>query len=1058
MQCQSLRNVIPWIVLASVQAGICAAQAPGNPSSAETTLAALSDDARLNDVAFVSSTIGWAVGDRGVIWRTADGGAHWQSVSTSVDAPLRSICFLTDKVGWIAGGAANPFSTLSTGVVLATVDGGGTWQRIDGGKLPSLHHVRFFDLQHGIATGDPPSNGGSGVFNTRDGGRTWEPIRGGNERGWRCGAFLGTDSGFVAGANGRISLVSAGELLSSRVERLGPQPLHDVVLQANGTGWLVGAGAVALRTRNAGLVWEAPHAPLPPGTKDIFDFHAAVVVGNHLWIAGSPGSVIWHSPDSGNTWERQYTGQTLPIRALTFANDKLGWGVGELGVIIHTQDGGKTWHTLRGAQRRAAFVGIPARPDDFSLHLVAKQSGELGYRSAVIAPVRQTAARADRRVEDLDARTHEAIVAAGGCAGELGWQFPVEIPDLERDVDLLLKDWKQRAEGQSLPDVFLGKLAMKLRVWRPDVVIVNEPTGDDAPSQLVYDAVLHAVARAADPTFFVQHQELAGLEPWKVRRVYARVAADKNGDAHVDPHEFLLRLGKTVQAAAAAAYGRLTREIRPQALREEYRVVFDSESSPDQPAATAGDFFAGIALQPGSDPRREIASLDGSDASRQRELANRTQTIQAYAERMLDDPTHRAQLAGHLSQVGAGLTNDQAALELVRIANEYRSRNELDLAEATLVELVMRYPDEPATAEARRWLFHLWSGAEPAWNRVRRTQVTAAKVDAFTANPHSRIQEALARAQQNAPPLAESDFDLSSALEAPGQLQLSGGREDSRASSLRHWQDEAIRMAALMRAKSPQLYRTPEIQFPLAALLRSRGVYQTADRVYRDYVTETPAPGWPATAASEIWMLNPIGSAPKPAVECRFATERPQLDGVLADACWQGAHVQELHDKPGSTSSERTLVMWAYDATHLYFAASIPRHPSLPITQLERSGRTHDADLSGHDRISLFLDTDRDCATFYTLSFDCRGQVAERCWQNPTWNPDQLYVAAESDDRRWRIEAAIAFEELTPVPPVKGTVWAGNVLRLVPGIGVQSWTAPAEPHPVPESFGLMRFE
>ena len=31
-------------------------------------------DAELTDVKFVSATHGWAVGDRGVVWHTADGG------------------------------------------------------------------------------------------------------------------------------------------------------------------------------------------------------------------------------------------------------------------------------------------------------------------------------------------------------------------------------------------------------------------------------------------------------------------------------------------------------------------------------------------------------------------------------------------------------------------------------------------------------------------------------------------------------------------------------------------------------------------------------------------------------------------------------------------------------------------------------------------------------------------------------------------------------------------------------------------------------------------------
>ena len=35
------------------------------------------EDAELTDVTFVDPDRGWAVGDRGVIWQTVDGGRHW---------------------------------------------------------------------------------------------------------------------------------------------------------------------------------------------------------------------------------------------------------------------------------------------------------------------------------------------------------------------------------------------------------------------------------------------------------------------------------------------------------------------------------------------------------------------------------------------------------------------------------------------------------------------------------------------------------------------------------------------------------------------------------------------------------------------------------------------------------------------------------------------------------------------------------------------------------------------------------------------------------------------
>src|SRR4029079_9775091 len=80
-------------------------------------------DAQLADVCFVDRANGWAVGDRGVIWHTADGGAHWQQQNSPVNCPLHSVFFLDAARGWAVGGAEKPFTRASAGAVLRTNNG-----------------------------------------------------------------------------------------------------------------------------------------------------------------------------------------------------------------------------------------------------------------------------------------------------------------------------------------------------------------------------------------------------------------------------------------------------------------------------------------------------------------------------------------------------------------------------------------------------------------------------------------------------------------------------------------------------------------------------------------------------------------------------------------------------------------------------------------------------------------------------------------------------------------------------------------------------------------------
>ncbi len=262
------------------------------------------DDANLHDVCFLGSRDGWSVGDRGTVWRTEDGGQAWELLPVPTDCVLRSACFLTDRIGWVAGGSTTPFTRVGVGVILSTRDGGKTWTNLarSGRPLPQLHYVRFFSPNAGVVVGEPTSEFPAGVITTADGGRTWQALEGPRHDGWRAADFLAPSIGVVAGLEGEAARIDGGRVLDVRAGRFGLRGLYDVKLGRDDSGWMVGDEALVLRTHNRGVVWETPPMPLPEETRSIFNFHALAVRGERLWIAGSPGSVIWHSPDGGRSW------------------------------------------------------------------------------------------------------------------------------------------------------------------------------------------------------------------------------------------------------------------------------------------------------------------------------------------------------------------------------------------------------------------------------------------------------------------------------------------------------------------------------------------------------------------------------------------------------------------------------------------------------------------------------------------------------------------------------------------------------------------------------------
>jgi len=1082
----------------------------------------MQDDADLHDMQFVSRDVGWAVGDRGVIWKTTDACRTWSLQKSPVDCPLRKLCVLTDRVGWIVGGGIEPYTRIGYGVVLFTDDGGKRWQLLARAKpqataLPALSYVRFFGLTHGVAVGESSADFPSGVLLTKDGGRSWAAVPGKTLPGWRAADFLNPGVGAVAGLHGRLSLVGGGRMLKPAVDDLGLRGIRAIALNRDETGWLVGDGGLVLKTDNGGVVWKAPNVAdaasvgarsdrklaasaksLPHGLRDFTDFHTVATRGEHVWIAGSPGSVVWHSPDGGKHWSPQRTGQTVPIHALRFVNRRVGWAVGALGTMLYTSDGGTTWTPVRGKARRVAMLAVSSRRQNISFSLLAKMSADQGYRSAVLLPVRGDFGPDGPVDFTLDHRASSAVTEAGGNAAVLGWRFPVALPGLDRDKKRLWADWNLRSEGR-LRDVMLGSLTAAIRTWRPTVLVLDTAAEDDALTKLLNQAVITAVKQAGDPASFPRQAELAGLGPWKVERIFIRLPDGSSGQATVSPHEYMPHRAAVNHSVATAAEARLQSPRRPTGKHEAYRLVLDraaggtgSSTASGTPAIVKG-FFSRLTLWPGTEARRKLARVDDKDLERQLKLAERQRNFQAIVELTGHDSRMSAQLIAQLTRVTAGMDDERASVQLMKLAGEYRRHSMWELAEATWIEQVTRYPSTAAALSAMQNLFHLWGGAETAWHRAKEIGVHRSRSTRDLSALHARIGRAARMLQLPAELRDASRVDLGpdplEFLKAPDDLPKDRNSE-RRAKGMRHWQDQALQMAALIRKRDPRLYVEPRIQFPLAALLRSRGAWRTAQRGYQRFQRrrgDAPLrtqgfpkiPGsWEQAAESEMWMLAPRGGSPRPLIQCKSAGTRPVLDGVLSDPCWENAKAVWLTSTKESRDSLRgkAFVMFAWDADYLYIAGSVPIAISPPGADAKPSKRRRDADLSPFDRIGIRLDVDRDYATWYSLDVDQRGWTHDACWGDDSWNPKWFVAppAVRSDRlqpvkgpaeaghyeprKSWRFEAAIPLKELVPHAPRRGTTWGVGVIRTVPAVGVQSWTHPVDHPPRPESFGLLRFE
>ncbi|MCA9102447.1 MAG: hypothetical protein KDA63_14900, partial [Planctomycetales bacterium] len=616
------------------------------------------DDADLADVCFVDEMNGWAVGDHGAVWRTTNAGRTWRLQPTPIDCRLNTVWFVDGRTGWAAGGRHDPLTGESHAVLLRSDDGGWHWSYDAKLDLPAIHAMRFLSGRRGIAVGESSPLHPSGVWMTADGGRNWTPQSTAAPAGWRAMSLADMSSGLLVGPDGTVARWTGAGL-----EQIATPEFDGRRVTAAAFGeklsWLAGEGGTLVRVTDEVSGPNAAHAAqpidLPSGARGI-DFSAAASVGKQVWVAGRPGTVIYHSVDDGATWEAQLTGQPLPINDLCFVDANHGWAVGAMGTILATDNGGQTWHQQRGEGRRGAWMALFSRPEDVPLEWVTELGAEKGYRGVVEVVNRRyglpTApgtdgllVMSDPRVNDDVADLHEATVLAGGCSAELAWGFPLPASGLRLAPERIAPVWSQLNDGTSLAALERWMIRT-IRIWRPDVILTHEATHQASShlEQTISGLVLTAVDKAGRSQPQGGGSDDDDLPPWKVTKVFG-VAPDGEGSCSMTPWRLSPTLGISPASLAMRAQGVLSPELAvpPDRLALNLHVNNLSHGVGER------DVFAGIHLVAGGPARRPEAQLHTDDVQGLRVVARKHRNITALLTRFATDD---ARTSGALGEVG----------------------------------------------------------------------------------------------------------------------------------------------------------------------------------------------------------------------------------------------------------------------------------------------------------------------------------------------------------------------------------------------------------------------
>jgi photosystem II stability/assembly factor-like uncharacterized protein len=325
---------------------VSVASAANTSSDYAWNLTPTGSQARLRGLSAVSESVAWTSGSLGTVLRTTNGGTTWTSVGPPGTAALqfRDIEALDSDTAVILS-----IGTGSDSRIYRTADGGGHWELTFVNDHPDAFYdcMTFFDKKHGLALSDPV-DGRFRIIATGDGGRSWEivdadmpPALAGEFAFAASGQCLtsagGRDAWFGTGGGAEARVFRSGDRgeswkVSTTPIRSGPSagifalafrdPRHGLAVGGDFTTPTVAPDAAAL-SDDGGEQWS-----LIEDAPNEYRSGATWAAGRVALAVGPSGSDV--STDAGRSWQRFDDGS---FDTVDCAHGFACWASGEQGRV-----------------------------------------------------------------------------------------------------------------------------------------------------------------------------------------------------------------------------------------------------------------------------------------------------------------------------------------------------------------------------------------------------------------------------------------------------------------------------------------------------------------------------------------------------------------------------------------------------------------------------------------------------------------------------------------------------------------------------------------------------
>ncbi len=283
--------------------------------SAQTTPVA----EKLNDVVFISENQGWIAGNGNTLLYTEDG-ESWEKRNISDGNTYNFLSI--DFSGMDAGLATGEDITNNKGVIFRTRNGGDSWNSVElSSDYQQVNKIAFADENTVYALAQYQI-----ILKSTDGGMNWTEIYEFNSR-MEDFAVLNNDL-WVCGKNGNLQYSSDGG-----VNWIDSSPATDSWLSAvyfldNSTGFTATAygDATVFKTSDSGNNWESQINVPEDYISDLF-----FTDEEHGWFTAQNN--IYYTT-KGSDWEMETTSNNSNLNALHFSSENKGYAVGFNGTVM----------------------------------------------------------------------------------------------------------------------------------------------------------------------------------------------------------------------------------------------------------------------------------------------------------------------------------------------------------------------------------------------------------------------------------------------------------------------------------------------------------------------------------------------------------------------------------------------------------------------------------------------------------------------------------------------------------------------------------------------------